>query len=175
MTDGAGNDEAAAWRHLVERYGTPAGADGAPVPWPAREELPGGDADGDGDVGGQAEPPLPGADPVPGVVPAPPQLRIVRPAVPVPEPAGDQEEDDGHYVPPVPPPLPRLDPVTKGAWAALFGGPGYLLAAVMVGWPIPGWAAFCAVGAFIGGFATLVMRLSDRSPADSGPDDGAVV
>ncbi len=108
--------------------------------------------------------------PVPGVIP--PQARVVRPAAPAPlPPAGDDE----HYVPPVPPPLPRLDPVSKGAWVALFGGPGYLLLAVLLGWVVPSWAAFGAVGAFVGGFATLVVRMGDRPPSDSGPDDGAVV
>ena len=76
---------------------------------------------------------------------------------------------------PPPPPLPTLDPVTKGAWVALFGGPGYLLVAIMLSWYVPGWAAFCAVGAFVGGFATLVLRMSDRPPSDSGPDNGAVL
>ena len=107
------------------------------------------------------------------MIPAQPQSRIVRPAAPAPiPPAGD---DDEHYVPPVPPPLPRLDPVSKGAWATLFGGPGYLLLAVLLGWVVPSWAAFCAVGAFVGGFATLVVRMGDRPPDDSGPGDGAVV
>ena len=120
-----------------------------------------------------AGPPPRGWDPVPGVMPAPPQARIVRPAAPAsPPPAGG---DDEHYVPPVPPPLPRLDPVSKGAWVALFGGPGYLLLAVLLGWVVPSWAAFCAVAAFVGGFATLVVRMGDRPPGDSGPDDGAVV
>jgi hypothetical protein len=110
------------------------------------------------------------AGPAPfGLTPGPPQIRIVRPAS---QPAGG---DDDHFVPPVPPPLPRLDPVTKGAWAALFGGPLYLLIAVMASWQVPDWAAFCAVAAFIGGFATLVVRMGDRPPRDSGPDDGAVV
>ncbi|HUL25429.1 MAG TPA: hypothetical protein VLW44_06625 [Streptosporangiaceae bacterium] len=110
--------------------------------------------------------------PVPGVIPAPPQARIIRPAVPAPlPPAGDDE----HYVPPAPPPLPRLDPVSKGAWVALFGGPGYLLLAVLLGWVVPSWAAFCAVAAFVGGFAALVIRMGDRPPGDSGPGDGAVV
>jgi hypothetical protein len=106
------------------------------------------------------------------VIPAPPQLRIIRPASPAPFPVGD---DDDHFVPTDPPPLPRLDPLTKGAWVALFGGPAYLLIAVMVNWQVPGWAAFCAVAAFIGGFATLVVHMGDRPPRDSGPDDGAVV
>jgi len=75
----------------------------------------------------------------------------------------------------VPPPLPTLDPVTKGAWAALFGGPAYLLIATMADWAVPGWAAFLAVGAFVAGFATLVIRMGDRPPRDSGPDDGAVL
>jgi hypothetical protein len=78
-------------------------------------------------------------------------------------------------VPPDPPPLPSLDPVAKGAWTALFGGPGYLLLATIVGWAIPGWAAFLAVAAFVGGFATLVIRMGEKPPRDSGPDDGAVL
>lgn len=141
------------------------------------DEAMGGQADPAGDAPGMAGPqPAASDDPVPGVIPAPPQIRIVRPAVPLPPPAtGDDDPDDGHYVPPDPPPLPRLDPVSKFAWAALFGGPGYLLVAVTLGWVIPGWAAFCAVAAFVGGFATLVVRLGDRAPRDSGPDDGAVV
>ncbi len=97
--------------------------------------------------------------------------RIVRPASPVPPAPADDED----FVPPVPPPLPSLDPMAKGAWAALFGGPGYLLLATMVGWAIPGWAAFLAVAAFVGGFATLVIRMGERPPRDSGPDDGAVL
>ena len=100
--------------------------------------------------------------------------RIVRPASPVP-PAPPETAGDEDFVPPVPPPLPSLDPVAKGAWTALFGGPGYLLLATMVGWAIPGWAAFLAVAAFVGGFATLVIRMGEKPPRDSGPDDGAVL
>jgi hypothetical protein len=193
--------EEAAWRDLVAHYATPAVADGTPTPWPTREDLPGSgtprqeaasqdssgpdtadldvaglDLAGQDDPGaGLAQPPAPRWPPVPGpfggMNPGPPQIRIVRPASPVPPPG----DDDDHFVPPVPPPLPRLDPVTKGAWAALFGGPAYLLAAVMMGWQVPSWAAFTAVAAFVGGFATLVVRMGERPPRDSGPDDGAVV
>jgi len=80
-------------------------------------------------------------------------------------------EDDGeHFVPPPPPPLPKLDPITKGAWAALFGGPGYLVVATAAGWSVPGIAAFCAVAAFVTGFAILVLRMNEPGPG--GPDDG---
>ena len=114
------------------------------------------------------------------------QPRIIRPASPVPPtppPPGSPAPasgpapgpGEGDFVPPVPPPLPTLDPVTKGAWAALFGGPAYLLIATMADWAVPGWAAFLAVGAFVAGFATLVIRMGDRPPRDSGPDDGAVL
>jgi hypothetical protein len=185
---GEARDEEATWRDLVAQYSTPAAADGA-VPWPVREELsgarqvppgapdpagPSGSTDtaidktderGASTASGAPGPGDPGQA-------GPPPTRIVRPAAaaPVP-PAGDDE----HYVPPAPPPLPRLDPVSKGAWAALFGGPGYLLLAVLLGWVVPSWAAFGAVAAFVGGFATLVVRMCDRPPDDSGSDDGAVV
>ena len=199
MTEDA--SEEAAWRDLVAHYAKPAVTDGVPAPWPTREDLPGPGTQGQ-DVAGQDssgpdtadlditgldltgpegteldETPRPGprrtTGPAPfgGMTPGPPQIRIVRPASPVPPPGDDED----HFVPPVPPPLPRLDPVSKGAWAALFGGPLYLLIAVMAGWQVPNWAAFCAVAAFVGGFATLVVRMGDRPPRDSGPDDGAVV
>jgi hypothetical protein len=79
--------------------------------------------------------------------------------------------DDGeHYVPPPPPPLPKLDSMAKGAWAALFGGPAYLVVATAAGWSVPGIAAFCAVAAFVTGFVILVLRMNDPGPG--GPDDG---
>jgi hypothetical protein len=85
-------------------------------------------------------------------------------------------DDDDHFVPPTPPPLPKLDPLTKGAWAALFGGPGYLVVATALHWSVPGYAAFLAVAAFVTGFALLVLRMNE--PGSGGPhdgDDGAVV
>jgi hypothetical protein len=199
MTEDA--SEEAAWRDLVAHYATPAAAEGTPAPWPTREDLPGPAPQGQEAAGPDASGPdtadldvtgldmagpesaeldgtqLPGPrlgprpEPFGGLPPGPPQIRIVRPASAAPPPG----EDDDHFVPPVPPPLPRLDPVTKGAWVALFGGPLYLLVAVMASWQVPDWAAFCAVAAFVGGFATLVVRMGDRPPRDSGPDDGAVV
>jgi hypothetical protein len=175
------SDEEAAWRELVARLAAPAVIEGT-APWPTREELPAPPGEPPPDparrttglpgADAQASPPQPpSADPIPGVIPAPPQARLIRPATPAPLPS----DDESHYIPPPPPPLPHLDPLSKGAWLALFGGPLYLLLAVILSWTIPGWAAFCAVGAFVGGFATLVIKLGDGPPRDSGPDDGAVV
>jgi hypothetical protein len=79
-------------------------------------------------------------------------------------------DDEEHFIPPTPPPLPKLDPVAKGAWAALFGGPGYLIVATAAGWQVSGLAAFCAVAAFVAGFAILVLRMHEPGPG--GPDDG---
>jgi hypothetical protein len=103
--------------------------------------------------------------------------RIIRRAGPVPPPspaADEQDEDDEDgYVPPPPEPLPPLDPLAKGAWAGLLGGPGYLLVATLIGWQVSDWAALLAIAAFIGGFATLVLRMGDKPRDDD--DNGAVV
>ena len=136
-------------------------------------------ADSDDSSGaGPANPPRgPGAD----------RTRVIRPAtsaaspspVPasplVPQPSADAGDDEDHYVPPPPPPLPHLDPVAKGAWTALFGGPAYLLFTTLMGWTVSGWAALLAVMAFVGGFAVVVLRLGDGPSRGSGPDNGAVL
>ena len=83
------------------------------------------------------------------------------------------EDDEEHFTPPAPPPLPKLDPIAKGAWAALFGGPGYLVVATAAGWSVSGIAAFCAVAAFVTGFAILVLRMNEPpGPGPDGADDG---
>src|SRR5487761_1797370 len=118
-----------------------------------------------------AGPSLPVAGPSPPVAGPPPPI----PAPPAQDVTPLEEE---HYVPPPPPPLPNLPPIAKGAWVALFGGPGYLLVATMAGWSVPGWLVFCAVAAFIGGFTVLVLRVGDDQRVDSDEDDdddGAVV
>ena len=177
MTSGE-NDEEAAWLDLVANYDTP--AEGG---WPDREDLPGG-----APVTGTATK-SPYASEAPQVNPRPANGQAAGPAggppfgeAPRPSAqAGPGEAADTaataeeHYIPPPPPPLPKLDPIAKGAWTALFGGPAYLLIATAIGWTVPAVAAFCAIGAFVGGFATLVLRMSDDPPRGSGGDDGAVV
>ena len=119
----------------------------------------------------------------PGREPGPADRKGPGPAPGTPSPLGEAaqraargpESQEEHYFPPPPPPLPKLDPLSKGAWAALFGGPAYLLIATAVGWTVPAVAAFLAIGAFVGGFAVLVLRMGDDPRNGSGPDDGAVV
>jgi hypothetical protein len=172
--DPSGDD--AAWQDLVARYDLPAHPPGAP--WPDRESL----TPPARDQGPADHPPGPGGD----------RARVVRPAAlpPVPAPAFSPSADAGgavdgpdddadtaedHYVPPPPPPLPHLDPIAKGAWAALFGGPAYLLLTSFLGWVVPGWAALLAVTAFVGGFAVVVLRLGDGPSRGAGPDNGAML
>jgi hypothetical protein len=87
----------------------------------------------------------------------------------------DEDSQDDRYVPPPLPPQPKLDPVAKGAWLALFGGPGYLLLATLLNWELAGWTELAAVTAFITGFVILVLRLGDGPSKRDGPDQGAVV
>ena len=165
LPSGGGNDDEAAWNDLIARFDAPV-IDDAQAPWPERENLSGAA----GDRAGAARRARADTGPLPGVGQLP-QDTVTSGYGPRNWAAA---EEDQHFVPPEPPPLPKLDPVTKGAWAALFGGPAYLLLATAAGWSVPGIAAFCAVAAFIGGFAVLVLRMDD-GPPKSGPDDGAVV
>lgn len=83
--------------------------------------------------------------------------------------------DDDHFVPDPPPPPPRLDRVSRFAWAGVFGGPLFLLLAAMFSWSPPSAISLVCVLGFVGGMVVLVLRMKDRPPHDSGPDDGAVV
>lgn len=98
-------------------------------------------------------------------------------------PAGDprnyevaEDPDEGHFVPPEPPPLPPAETTAKFAWLAVLGGPALLLFDAVVWHEVAGWPAWAGVLSFLGGFVTLVARMKDRD--DDEPDDpmgGAVV
>ncbi|MFI7411782.1 hypothetical protein ACIBU0_24250 [Streptomyces sp. NPDC049627] len=94
-----------------------------------------------------------------------------------PEPDDDDfdADDEGHFVPPEPPPLPDADVTTKFAWLAVVGGPVLLLLAVVLGWDMTWWLATLGIGGFLGGFATLVMRMRTDDDEDDDPGRGAVV
>jgi hypothetical protein len=83
--------------------------------------------------------------------------------------------DDEHFVPPDPPPSPPLHPVAKYGWVALITGVLALIIPTLFGRMLStGWTLL-AIACIVGGFATLVFRMKDAPPTDSGPDDGAVV
>jgi hypothetical protein len=201
--EGDTSRDEAAWRDLVARFDRPADAQLTDVPWPAREDLPSAaasraaaslaaaaDAPGPDVPGpsGPASDPVSAAEQPPGVRPGPrpwpgpdgsyrpgERTHVVRPAGDPRSYTPPDEDDDDRYVPaPLPPPA-KLDPISKGALAAVIGGPGYLLiASVFLHWTISATAAFVAIAAFIGGFVTLVVKLGDRSRRDD-DDDGAVL
>jgi hypothetical protein len=155
---GGGSDEEKAWRDLVARFDGQPEDQPSTAPWPERENLR-------TSLDGKPPPAQPESDDPPA-----------RPVPSDPSDSADLAEDEDHFVPPAPPPLPRLEPVLKGAWLALFGGPAYLLVATAAGWTVPGWAAFCAMAAFVSGFVVLVLHLGDdHRDNGSGSDDGAVV
>ncbi|MFE1913194.1 hypothetical protein [Streptomyces anandii] len=85
------------------------------------------------------------------------------------------EDDEGHFVPPEPPPLPDADVTSKFAWLAVTGGPVLLLLAVLFGWDMTWWLTTLGIGGFLGGFATLVTRMKPDDEDDDDPGRGAVV
>ncbi|WP_406514726.1 hypothetical protein [Streptomyces sp. NBC_00499] len=95
-----------------------------------------------------------------------------------PEPSDDDfgSADEGHFVPPEPPPLPEGDVTARFAWLAVVGGPILLLLAVLLGWDMTWWLATLCIGGFLGGFGTLVARMSPGDDEDGDdPGRGAVV
>ncbi|MFI1188108.1 hypothetical protein [Streptomyces californicus] len=85
--------------------------------------------------------------------------------------------DEGHFVPPEPPPLPEADVTAKFAWLAVIGGPVLMLVAVLFQWEMTWWLTTLCVGGFLGGFATLVARMPHDDDDDTydDPGRGAVV
>ncbi|GAB3178448.1 hypothetical protein [Streptomyces incanus] len=92
------------------------------------------------------------------------------------EPSEDDfdDGDEGHFVPPEPPPLPEADVTSKFAWLGVLGGPLLLLLAILLGWEMTWWLTTLCIGGFLCGFATLVMRMR-TDDEDDDPGRGAVV
>ncbi|MFI8516554.1 hypothetical protein ACIGEZ_01790 [Streptomyces sp. NPDC085481] len=114
----------------------------------------------------------------PGVGPAVGGPRDYSLAEPDEAPEGSAAHDEGHFVPPEPPPLPEADTTTRFAWLAVVGGPVLMLLAVLLQWDMTWWLTTLCVGGFLGGFATLVARMKHDDEDDDGFDDpgrGAVV
>ncbi|MFD5572481.1 hypothetical protein [Streptomyces cadmiisoli] len=178
-------DEAAAWAAIVAGYGDePVDPPGA-KPFKSVEDLALLEADpNDLDTGdGEEAVKEPGAEPE--KEPSKPlgSSVVFAPGVGGPrdytvaEPSEDDlgEDDEGHFVPPEPPPLPAADATAKFAWLGVLGGPLLLLLAVLLGWDMTWWLTTLGIGGFLGGFATLVMRMRTDDEDDDDPGRGAVV
>ncbi|MFE8943466.1 hypothetical protein ACWDZ8_22820 [Streptomyces sp. NPDC003233] len=165
-------DEDAAWRAIVAGYGEePPDPPGA-RPFKPVEDLalpePEPERDAESDTGKAPVRPLGSSVSfAPGVGP--------RDHTP-PEPSENDfdEDDEGHFVPPDPP-LPEADTTAKFAWLGVVGGPVLLLLAVLLGWDMTWWLTTLGIGGFLGGFATLVMRMRTDDDEDDDPGRGAVV
>ena len=138
--------EELAWASIVADFDTPV-EEGVPR-WPVSEDID--------------EP----ARPVEPAVLETRDFEELRADVPLPE---------DHFEPPPPPPLPVPDTINRFAWAAVIGGPLFLVLGAILNLDLSGWAGFLALSAFVGGFVTLVARMKDRPPHGLDGDDGAVV
>lgn len=90
------------------------------------------------------------------------------------EPADELHDEDGNFVPPKPPPVPRpRDRISRFAWGAVVLGPLLVVATILLGFD----GFFIVIGIALGfaGFGTLVARAPDRAPPDGGWDNGAIL
>ncbi|WP_062211645.1 hypothetical protein [Streptomyces sp. NBRC 109706] len=154
-------DEEAAWAEIVAGYGEePADPPGV---WPRAEDVE----------------PIERSDRLPEEVlnelPQDLTPREAGPRDPGPRDWVADEEDEGHFEPPEPPPLPETDLTTKVAWIAVLGGPLLLIVTVLLQQRMSWWVVTLGVGGFLGGFATLVSRLRDGEDDWQDPGNGAVV
>ncbi|EST23372.1 hypothetical protein [Streptomyces roseochromogenus] len=169
---GASFDEDAAWRAIVAGFGEePPDPPGARPFKPVEDlALPEPEKDAGSDTDKAPVRPLGSSVSfAPGVGPR---------DYTAPEPAEDDfdEDDEGHFVPPEPPPLPTADTTAKFAWLGVLGGPVLLLLAVLLGWEMTWWLTTLGIGGFLGGFAALVMRMrTDDEEDGDDPGRGAVV
>ena len=89
------------------------------------------------------------------------------------EPQLFRGDEDEHFVPPSPPPVPRPAPGRLLAWVALFGTPVLGLLLVVIHTAMPSWLTVGLVAAFVGGFAYLVATMTSEPPDHWSGDDGA--
>jgi len=144
-------DEDAAWRDIVEHYGDRVQLDPGEVqapPVPA-EPAPVFDDSAFGDEGDDEFDPF----------------------------VGEDVWDEGEFVPPAPPPLPRTTPEKYLAWIGVIGAPVatvviFLLHSTTGLW-IPDWVTGVLVVVFLCSFGYLVSKMP-REPRDPW-DDGARV
>lgn len=84
-------------------------------------------------------------------------------------------EDEGHFVPPVPPPVPRPQGLRALAWFGLFGVPTLMLVLLVAHYTPPSPIGLLMIAWFVGGFGYLVATMGGAEDPDRGWDDGAVL
>jgi hypothetical protein len=154
--------------------GLPGAVEGPPPAWP--DAVPrGGTAPPDGR---HAAHDRRRGDQRPGDAPPPGEPALVGAGADLPgghgDDHGDDDPDEGRFVPPEPPPLPRGDLLSRLAWSGVLGSPLFFVLAALFWRGVPRPLVVLAVAAFIAGFGVLVARLPDRRDRD-GWDDGAVL
>ena len=153
-----GLDVDAAFAEIVARWGPPspeAGEEAAGGPRPAEPQAP-QPATAQAPSAESADSPTPGWD----------------------DPLNSRAswEDEGHFVPPVPPPLPTVEPRRRAAWIALVGAPVVGLVLLLLRVAVPSWVSSFLACAFVGGFCYLVATMGQQpARGDFSGDDGAVL
>ncbi|GHH34643.1 hypothetical protein [Streptomyces candidus] len=171
-------DESAVWEAIVAGYGEePPDPPGA-KPFKSVDDLARLEGGVNGDAPAAEPGPVEDDRPVGSSVIFAPGVGMAGPRDFSPAEAKDEdldESDEGHFVPPDPD-LPEADVTSRFAWLAVIGGPLLLLVAVLFSWDMTWWLQVLGIGGFLGGFATLVARMSHGSDEeDEDPGRGAVV
>ena len=141
MSTGRSEDEA--WRSIVDNFGDRARLDD--------------------------EPPEPPHDPAADEVHQVPEPPVAAPG-PSPDATWDEDAEE-RFVPPVPPPVPRLPLPQRLAWLAVLGSPALLFVALLFSYDLPSLFGYALVAGFLGGFGYLVatmQRADERNPWDDG-------
>jgi len=84
-------------------------------------------------------------------------------------------DDEEHFVPPTPPPVPRPEPLTLMAWLGVLGAPIGFVMAALVGMVLPRLLTGALIIGFVAGIIVLIARMSRHAGDGYDPDDGAVV
>lgn len=129
-------------------------------PWPAAEDL---DESSDHQVARAGAP----DDPTDDLVPAGPGTdSLDTPAT---------WEDEGHFVPPDPPSIPRPAPLRLAAWIGALVGPVLLMVTATLGLRLPQLLLGTVIVGFVGGVIYLIATMDDRPHDPYDPGNGAVV
>jgi hypothetical protein len=169
--------EDAEWESLIEQFNAPDEPAVGGIPrWPSIEDV---EADQPDPSGGGTTSRTPVTDAAGSVVDEMAAEYPGREAKAEAEAEAEEERRErveARYIPPEPARGPRLDWISRAAWAGVLGGPLLLVLAAILDLGSSSRVTVIALIGFAGGFLTLVARMKDRdTDGTGGPDDGAVV